>query len=357
MRAESVIVVGAGPAGSATAIALARAGLHVTLLAWQTKSRQRVVESLPPTARPLLRRLGAWDAFLATDPSPSPGNLSLWGDTVPRATDFIFNPHGCGWHIDRTRFDAMLRDQARSMGAGICDGRATRVRYETGRWHLLVENSAGALDDISASFLIWAAGRKTPLPAAFGTTRRTLDSLVAIAAFTNGAADTSDKRTWIETVRDGWWYSVPTPAGRQLLAFMTDADLVSIHHRAAWWREGLNATVLTRKRGATFSVSPNTFSLVASTSMTERVAGDTWAVVGDAAIALDPLSSSGITFALASGMRAAEELTGSITPGYFAKWTAATADNYLAQHHARCTKESRWPESPFWYRRHGAVIL
>ena len=62
-------MLGAGPAGAACALALARAGVDGVCLvdAGQPRRHGAVVigETIPPDARLLLDRLGVWEAFVA----------------------------------------------------------------------------------------------------------------------------------------------------------------------------------------------------------------------------------------------------------------------------------------------------
>ena len=58
---------------------------------------------MPPAAKPLLYRLGFWDVFQKKPHLVSPGIVSAWSDPEPYDNDFIFNPYGPGWHLDRQR--------------------------------------------------------------------------------------------------------------------------------------------------------------------------------------------------------------------------------------------------------------
>ena len=58
-----VAVVGAGPAGSATARRLARSGCRVVLLEQSRFDAPRVGESLAPSTNALLTELGVWPRF------------------------------------------------------------------------------------------------------------------------------------------------------------------------------------------------------------------------------------------------------------------------------------------------------
>src|SRR6266542_4418278 len=74
-----VVVVGGGPAGAATAIALARAGRSVVVLERSRYDRERIGETLPPAARIPLARLDVWQRFVQQGHAPSPATISVWG--------------------------------------------------------------------------------------------------------------------------------------------------------------------------------------------------------------------------------------------------------------------------------------
>jgi flavin-dependent dehydrogenase len=80
------------------------------------------------------------------------------------------------------------------------------------------------------------------------------------------------------------------------------------------------------------------------------VAGEGWLAIGDAAAALDPLSSHGIAAALAGGIEAARAIVEGSTERYErsidASWTA-----YVSMRRAFYAAERRWSGTPFWQRR------
>src|SRR5436305_8839949 len=109
------VVIGGGPAGATAALCLARRGATVCL--YEGDPAERCGDTLPPEINPLLRDLGVFDEFLSLGPIATPGIVTAWGAAEPYAQDFIRNPHGCGWHIDRRRFDEMLCRLAAGAGA------------------------------------------------------------------------------------------------------------------------------------------------------------------------------------------------------------------------------------------------
>ncbi|WP_247892025.1 FAD-dependent oxidoreductase [Azospirillum argentinense] len=90
--AADVLIVGAGPAGSATALALRAAGVPRVVLVDRAahgspeRAALRVGESATPNVGPLLARLGLPDDLGRLGHRPYHGNLSLWsgdGETAP----------------------------------------------------------------------------------------------------------------------------------------------------------------------------------------------------------------------------------------------------------------------------------
>jgi len=120
-----VIIIGGGPAGSATAAMLALSGARVRLIERERFPRYSVGESLIPFCYYDLEKIGVLDAvrragfvrkvsvqFIRPDGS----------DTHP----FYFDQHLTGeaavtWQVDRGKFDAILLDHARSCGVEIIE--------------------------------------------------------------------------------------------------------------------------------------------------------------------------------------------------------------------------------------------
>jgi len=104
----SVAIVGAGPAGSYLAQLLAKSGASVLLL--DTACREKpYLETLSSRARPM--------HGVPAGASPCASNLSCWGGPEPVERAGILRPWGHDWFVDRSVFDAELRDNAIAAGA------------------------------------------------------------------------------------------------------------------------------------------------------------------------------------------------------------------------------------------------
>lgn len=234
-RAVDVVVIGGGPAGSATAIALAQLGWSATILERSHYESTRIGETLPPEIKRPLIVLGVWERFLADGPMESPGIMAAWGHPELYENDFIVNPHGPGWHVDRRRFDLMLANLATESGVNVLHGAqtvyVTPATHST--WHINA-TADGQRVERAARMLVDATGRcASPVRHLVGH-RLVYDRLVGLVGFTCGQSYASDRRTLIEAVEGGWWYSSPLPNGGQIGAFMTDGDLLPIGQACGW---------------------------------------------------------------------------------------------------------------------------
>lgn len=379
MRASAydIAIAGGGPAGAAAAIALARAGLRVLMADSGTAHRHKsgkykVGEGLPPSTRSLLRDLGALERVLADGHRASHGTLAFWGSDAPHANDFVFQLHGHGLQLDRTRFDACLVELARDAGAHVRTGAKLSLIQTTDNdtAHRLQMYGDTGVTSIECRWLIDATGRAATLARQLGAKRIEYDRLLAFHMRLHSDADTDqDGRTWVEAVENGWWYSVLLPSSERLVAFLGDVDLVD--RRNLLTREGLwdalqHAQHLRShcdEHGYLPSSSPQ--GADASSSHLDRAASapvDTknWLAVGDAALAFDPLSSKGIANALYTGLRAAHAVIAQKNGG--ADALSRYADHLLEIHrvyreqlHAFHAMETRWQASTFWARRSNTI--
>ncbi len=359
-----MIILGGGPAGTSCAIALSLAGRSVTLFERSRYDSPRVGEALPPEVRQPLTELGLWQRFLADGPLASPGITAAWGSRELRDNDFIMNPFGSGWHVDRRRFDAMLALSAEESGAEVLRAaRSTRfARDGPGAWHVDAIAGECAIQRRAAA-LVDATGRTAAPARRLGSRRLIHDRLIGVWSLTADATERlcTDQRTLIEPVNCGWWYSALLPDGRHAAALMTDADLLPAGSaaRSFFWRKCLERAPHTMSRLGP-DAARNSFRIVpAFTSMLDCTAEPGWLAVGDAAMSCDPLSARGVTWALVSGLAGARAhdafMAGDpAATRDFAHRAALDFETYLHDRGKIYARERRWPDSPFWRRRNRA---
>lgn len=353
--AVDVLVVGGGPAGAAAGLALARGGRSAAVLTRARDHRPRIGETVPPTIIGPLVRLGLWDAFLADGHAPAPGTVVCWGGDRPYEHEFILNPYGNGWHLDRARFDAMVVEGARTAGAQVEDlPPGSRIDHDGTGWCARWGDDPARV--LRAPFLVDATGRGAGVATRLGIPRRRTDRQIALVRF--GRAATTEPRTLIEACPEGWWYAAVLPRQRSVLALFTDADLVpaGAAERKAHWARALAGTRLVRRIDAATDGSRLYAATAASTELS-TCAGRRWLAVGDAARALDPLSGQGLSSALETAHRAAEVILDGCRNSALDAYARRGAEEYrthLSRRREHYRRENRWPDEPFWQRRHTA---
>lgn len=371
----NVAIIGAGPAGAGVALALKRLGIEsVVMVDWPRRRRFRIGKSAAPGIGALLVRLGLDDRLERFGHRPCHGNLSFWGEAAPKAADFFSQASGTGWHLDRDAFDGWLKNSAREAGARLLSpARLVDAQREDGVWRLLLDDGA-VTAELSARWILDATGRTAAPSRKLGARLRRLDRLVALAVIAEPAAEARFRGfTIVEAAEMGWWYGARLPDGRAMVALMTDADIAQsrgLREATSFHQAWCATTEMCRfARPASPDGAPTVFS--AATQFLDPAIGPSWLALGDALMALDPLSASGLTGALEDALAAADVIAEDLTHGDSERGLAALRDSpnerqlatgyafraratlrsYLAARQEIYASERRWRESPFWRRR------
>jgi flavin-dependent dehydrogenase len=350
-------VIGGGPAGSATALSLARIGRRVILFDRGEEEGFRGGETLPPEINALVESLGLESGFASLGSSSCPGTVSVWGSDHIVETDFIRNPYGCGWHVDRHHFDRMLLNCASRSGVQVVSPcRVTACRASSLQWEVTSRFSGGTFS-VCCRAIVDASGRNGFRGAA-PYSRVQDDRLVAlIFEFSKPESDNADARTYVESAPRGWWYSAPTARGTWSVMFFTDRRTYAEHGIEI--AAQLSPCRLTSRRieGATL-VSEQIVH--ARSCLNREPVSDGWISAGDSACCFDPISGLGVWKALSDGSAAASSIDSWLN-GSAAELSAYAArirgrfELYSRQRIAYYTSEHRWPEEHFWCRWHAAA--
>ena len=373
---KDVIVVGAGPAGSACALTLARAGLSVLVVDQRNLGAEdqadasaqacgpfTIGESLPSAAHNVLKDLGVWEEFLLGPHLPSHGMISIWETEDAQVSDSIHDANGHGWHLERQHFDAMLRRAAIRAGAKVSfDVRADPEVRSDGSWEVTLD-SEGQKHRARCRWLVDATGRRSHLGRRLDAERKLEDHLVCWYALYRQSPEATrrdeDSRGLIEATSTGWNYTSLLPEAQRLVAHFTDSEL--IRHTNTSDANKFQQAIM----GSPFisaCLEAHDYRLVctpevcaAQSSYLDPAVGEGWLAVGDAAIAFDPLSSQGLLNAICTGISGAEAILASADdpealPRYREQLATIFQRNrqQLVEAYGRVT---RWPDAPFWSRR------
>jgi flavin-dependent dehydrogenase len=313
-----VAIVGAGPAGSALAIFLAREGAHVTLFDDGRRPELLVGESLVPAVVPILQRLGV-ESEAATCGRVKPGVTFVWSPTTRFSFTFArFAPSvfPYAYNIARPQFDDAIL--ARALGAGV-DRVVTRARLEPdteGRELRLDRDTLAAaprLDGRQPDLIVDATGRARHaahvlgIPARLGPRK----DVAHFAHFQNVRWDEPPGQVLITRGTAGWSWCIPLQDRVSVGIVLGHEDAAALGRtpeerlqRAIAHDAWLAAVAGDGKRVTGVATYAN-YQLIS-----ERGYGPGWVMVGDAFGFVDPMLSPGVFLAL----RSAEMIADAVIP-------------------------------------------
>lgn len=360
-----VVIAGAGPGGCASAIVLANSGFKVALIDEPLKGF-KIGESLPGAAIRMLRRLGInqlSDLMNGQQFAPCLANVSAWGDNKWTYTDALKNPEGGGWHLVRESFDISLRQKALASGATLFDGKAGKINAEqSGQsgYRIHFKHKKHSLPDyLESDWIIDATGRSSVVLKQLGIQRTKHHDQLAAVCWLKPKFDEKDQTSRIKSVRNGWFYSALLPDQHRVLAFYgLPVEVAEMIRNPELFHEAVNKTNILNYEIKHESLAVGLQATKAGLSKANKVEGDRWVAVGDAALALDPLSSQGMFFSLYSGIKGAETIIQSMAMGYESKYISSQYQNkvdevFEANQKSRkyyYTSELRYVDHPFWNR-------
>jgi flavin-dependent dehydrogenase len=301
-----VVVLGGGPAGAAAAGMLARLGASVLVLT--RAARWSIGESIPPSTARLFDELGLAATVDDAGFLRSRGNTVWWGDGPERIEPFPSD--AAGWQVERSHFDEVLLRAVEAAGAQVEQDAVVSAVELGGVSQTVTARIGGAADRrITGKWVLDCTGRAGVLARRLG--REAREGRATFAMHGVWEADNWDipdpTHTLIETTRGGWAWSIPVSARRRHVTAMVDPPAVALEGStlADVYHAELAGTAHFSRllRGARLITAPG--GLSAAPYVASRFAGPGWALVGDAASFIDPLSSFGIKKALAAAWLAA----------------------------------------------------
>jgi menaquinone-9 beta-reductase len=316
-----VVVVGAGPAGAATAIELARAGRDVLVVDRARFPRDKCCgDGLTTDALRVLEELGftpdglpGWQPVTDLEfRAPSGRAVAL---PLPRA------PGTYAAVVPRTELDAALVDLARRAGARVAEGRAVAGATAVAD-RVVLELDGG--EPVAARYAIGADGVWSPLRRALGRApegyRGDWHAFRQYFDGVDGPAATVLHVWFEEDLLPGYAWAFPLPGGRANVGFgILRGSSVTTRAMAGLWPD-LLARPHVRDAlgtGATPAAPHRAWPIPARVGRVPlSAAGGRALFVGDAAAAADPLTGEGIGQALRSGRLAAQAVVaaGALAP-------------------------------------------
>lgn len=336
-----LVVLGAGPAGAAVALGLRRLGYSVILISdWR---RFAALEGVSVRVLQALRSAGLHQA-LADATLPSQRQVSWNGQQHAQNIEYL---------IDRPRFDRGLRADLQRAGVKVIEGRVLSV-VSTPSGHVIVLESG---ETWQADFLVEARGRQAP---ALGKGRRGPETVSLLSRWSGPAGPTASA---VESLDTGWAWMARRDDGQCYWQWTVDVASANLPGKAQlqdYCRERRQASAVARGLFADQPCAEVHVHARSSTAiLSPHVCGDHWIRVGDAAMAVDPLSGNGIFQSLSSALQAPAVINTLLRKPErraMARQFHQQRVEQLFMRFARIGRdfyadEQRWPHQPFWQAR------
>jgi len=340
MTTFDALIVGAGPAGSALAAGLGRAGARVLLLEQAHHPRPKAcAEYASPMIVEELTRIGLAPEAWSDGAVPLNGMHLHAGGHAVRIT--YADRHGSrpAWGVDRRRFDERLARHAADSGAQLREGaRVVALTHAGGRVSgaRVRDVGTGHEEGIAADWVIGADGARSTVARVLGVDRAVrFPRRLGLIAHHAGVTDLTDHGEM--HVGRGWYVGLaPTPGG-ELNVGMALPLADSGRSAELRFQTAIDALPAVGRRLVSSSrISP----IRGAAPIGHRVqdaAGPGWLLIGDAAGFVDPFTGEGIHRALRSARAAANALAagGDVAATYRRErrraFAAKTALSWLVQ--------------------------
>jgi geranylgeranyl reductase family protein len=313
-----VLVIGAGPAGSAAAAWAADLGLDVVLADKEAFPRDKPCgDGLTPRAIAELRRLGLGE-WLESRPVNRGLRACGFGQEL-----YLPWPGGSlpstGSAVPRTELDAMIRQEAVGRGAApLPDARAVDVVRADGRVTEVVFTRDGGTFTVRCRRLVVADGARSQVGRVLGRRwhRDTAYGVAARAYVTSGRSDEEwitshlELRSGANEVLPGYGWIFPLGDGEVNLgvgALATRRRPADINLQQLI---GLYAGLRREDWDLRGDVRAVRSALLPMGGAVSGVAGPNWALIGDSAGCVNPLNGEGIDYGLETGRLVAELFAG-----------------------------------------------
>ncbi|WP_442114044.1 flavin-dependent monooxygenase QhpG [Pseudomonas sp. NUPR-001] len=286
MPEPRILILGAGPAGAACAIGLRRLGYGVEIVAdWR---RFDAVEGVSQRVLEGLRHAGLSNAL---EQAAIPARRRVrWNGVDQQLNEECL--------LDRRLFDRALRDDLKQAGVEVIEGRVGGVDSDA-QGHRVVLDGGQVLH---ADFLVEARGRQAPL----ASDRLRGPESVSLLNLWQGAE--GEPFSAVESLEDGWAWMARLADGRCYWQISLDVSTSNLPGKARLpeycAQRRRESALVSELFGADAWQAATVHARSSTAILAGECSGDNWLRVGDAAMAVDPLSGNGIFQSLSSALQA-----------------------------------------------------
>jgi len=315
-ESTDVLVIGAGPAGCIASAMLHKQGFKVKVVEKEKFPRFVIGESLLPRVMDHLDEAGLLEAVKKAGFQEKRGAKFVRNGEI---CDFDFSEQFSNgwtwtWQVPRAQFDKILADTIVSFGVDIeYETAVTAIQFNGSDSSTTVKNKIGEEKIINARFIVDASGYGRVIPRLFNLdkpsnfeSRKT--HFVHFRDLKRPEGIDGNRITAVIHQQRTWIWIIPFSTGITSVGFVADPSFF----------EGLSEDPVERMK-AVVAMDENTAERFKNAEMmfepksiegyaisTKQLFGNGYVLCGNATEFLDPIFSSGVTFAMESGNKAAK---------------------------------------------------
>lgn len=323
-----VVVIGGGPAGATVSTLLAQRGAKVKLYEREKFPRFHIGESLIPETYWVFQKLNMLPKMKAS-PFVKKFSVQFVNSQGKQSAPFYFDENKPGersqtWQVVRSEFDKMMLDNAREHGVEVHQpARVLEVLFEGDRAVGVKVQTEDGPQEVRAKVVVDASGQSTMIQNKFKL--RQWDPVLnkgAIWTYWEGAYRDTGKNEGATVVlqtadKKGWWWYIPQHDNTISVGIVGPFDYLFKNrgtHQQVYQEEMAKSPAI-QERLSTGTRTHGYYATKDYSYRSSKVAGNGWALVGDAFGFLDPLYSSGVLLALKSGDLAADAIADGLAKG------------------------------------------
>jgi len=329
METTDVLVIGAGPAGCIAASLLNKQGFKVKMVEKEKFPRFVIGESLLPRVMDHLDEAGLLETVKAAGFQEKFGAKFVRGNEV---CDFNFaeqfsNGWKWTWQVPRGQFDQILSSTVKAMGVDLeFETGVTNIEFNGTNSITTVVDSKGNKNEIAAKFIVDASGYGRVIPRMFNLdepsnlgVRKTHFSHFKDLKRPEGID--GNRITIVVHQQRTWIWIIPFSDGITSVGYVSDPSFYDGMPQNPTERMlhliDIDPNLKERFKGAEMMFEPK--SIEGYSISTKQLFGEGYVLVGNATEFLDPVFSSGVTFAMESGAKAGK-LVGQFLKGENVNW-------------------------------------
>ncbi|MCF6204758.1 MAG: tryptophan 7-halogenase [Methylococcaceae bacterium] len=312
---KNIAIIGGGPAASTLAILLSKKGYKVVIFATKEKAPILVGESLVPMIIPMLKDLGV-EEEVASYSIYKPGACFTFDAT--EVFDFRFSDTpsdlpSYAYNVPRDKFNQTLLNAAIKAGARVVARKVELTVDEEGQIKLddkSLQEASNYWDRNEPDLIVDSAGRANligrvlDIPMENGPRQD-----VALFAHVDQTELVDPGYVHNDRIKQGWCWRIPLP-GRVSFGFVVPENYALKHGETAeqQYDNLLNKDAVLKQLAPNAKRVTEVLRFKNYQSISDKLCGKKWVMLGDSGGFIDPVFSSGMLLAMDSAYKLAEVL-------------------------------------------------